>query len=91
MTEEVTAAPLLGIWDSGNTTGSIPGNYLYPWYNQHDDEVFSGPDFRCERCVHYEGSCKCDLNVFIYAVGVDMSACWGFEEGITCRHCGKRT
>ena len=49
------------------------------------------PDFRCERCVHYEGGCQCDLNIYIAVSGADMSACWGFKEGITCRHCGKRT
>lgn len=60
------------------------------WVQPHYSIDYA-PDFRCERCIHYEGGCKCELNIFIYAAGMDMSTCLGFEEGIVCRHCDKRT
>lgn len=83
------------IWEFPKSTHLPLGDYDYddttatPFVPYAMDDA--GPDFRCERCIHHEGGCKCDLNIFIYAVGVDMSACWGFEEGVICRHCGRIT
>lgn len=75
-------------WKFPETTGGLVPDYPFEWL-PHD--YFDPPDFRCERCIHYEGGCECDLNIFIYAVDIDMSQCWGFREGKVCRHCGKRT
>ncbi len=78
--------PAPGIYTGGPHTVYTHTTYTPPHYSE--DYI---PDFRCERCVHYEGGIKCTLNFFIYASGVDMSGCWGFEEGKVCRHCGRRT
>jgi len=75
----------------------------YPYNDSSDASVANGSfrstryvqpprcNFQCERCVHYHGNCRCNLNIFIYAAGVDMSRRWGFEEGTICRHCGRTT
>jgi len=70
---------------------STAGPWLYPAYLPNVDHTAPPPILRCEMCIHHEGECKCALNIFIAAEGVDMGECWGFEEGRTCRHCGKRT
>ena len=72
-----------------NTWECPPYTYV-SWVPQHYSEGYA-PDFQCERCVHYKGGTGCDLDIFIYASGIDMSTCLGFKEGVICRHCGKRT
>ena len=64
---------------------------LHTTWSQLHYSIDYVPDFRCKRCIHYKGGCECDLGIYIYAEGVDMSVCLGFEEGKVCRHCGKRT
>ena len=54
----------------------------------HDD---TDVPFKCVSCVHYKGDALCDLGIFIHVRGCDMSACWGFLNGKTCRHCGRVT
>ena len=91
-----------GPWEIPYTAGGYAPNYSYPYpYSYPYDHYTSpssgygyhyehnaAPDFRCGRCIHYGGGCKCNQNIFIFATGVDMSCCWGFEEGTKCRHCG---
>lgn len=84
---EVNVSPWRYSNDCNGTGGLLS---VYP-NNYSINYTAPSPIVNCKMCVNYEGDCKCALNIFIAAEGVDMGKCWGFEEGRVCRHCGGRT
>ena len=52
-------------------------------------EGAGGYNWICKDCIHYEGSTKCGMTVFIAFVGANMSGCIYYSKGRECPHCGR--